>query len=198
MLIIPLALSENRNNEAGIIDRTLKLYYCKSMKLLSLAAKILPNHTAFAHCDIPCGIYDPTPAQIAAHTVLRMTQLLSSVEVPEGEDVESIEYTKHHNMVIRQVTVKEGHGALVEKELGTLEHDYFKPEHYEKFPELSELLKDAVKLSVETRQNVDLGKAEQLLEIILRISEIFYKTKGVTPVRVKSLYPTEREIVTYQ
>ena len=168
------------------------------MKLVAFLVKSLPQQVAFAHCDIPCGVYDAYPAQMAAHTVLRMTQLLSGAEIPEGQKVESIEYTKHHNTVVRQVVVKEHHGGLVEGELGTLENDYFKPEHHEKFPELQQFLKDAVKLSVETRQNINLEKAQQLLEKVLLISEIFYKTKGVTPIRVKSLYPTGGEMVVYK
>ena len=153
------------------------------MKTLSFLVKILPAQTAYAHCDIPCGIYDPTPMQIAAHTVLRMTQLLS--EKTEVHDVARIAY------------VKEEHGGRVENELGTLENDYFKSEHFEKFPELKDLIADAVKLSAETRQHIDLEKAQTLLEKVLLISEIFYKTKNVTPVRVSSLYPTKGEIVTY-
>ena len=143
----------------------------------------LPAFDVFAHCDIPCGIYDPTPAQIAAHTVLRMTQLLA-------------EKTSMHD-VARITHVKEEHGQRVETELSTLKHDYFKPEHFEKFPDLKELCKDAIKLSAETRQQVSLEKAQELLEKVLQIAEIFYKTKGVTPVRVPSLYPTKGEIVTY-
>lgn len=153
------------------------------MNTISFFAKILPTQVAYAHCDIPCGIYDPTPAQIAAHTVLRMTMLLS-------------EKTEVHD-VARIVHVKEEHGEKVEEELGTLENDYFKPEHFDKFPELKGLILSTIKLSVETRQHVDEAKARELLEKVLLISEIFYKTKNVTPVRVKSLYPTEGEIVTY-
>lgn len=153
------------------------------MKLLNLVIRSLPTQTAYAHCDIPCGVYDPTPAQIAAHTVLRMTGLLG-------------EKTDMHD-VARITHVKEEHGEKIEDELGTLENDYFKPPHFEKFPELQGLLKDAVQLSIETRQHIDMEKAQQLLEKVLLISEIFYKTKDVTPVRVPSLYPTKGEIVTY-
>lgn len=138
---------------------------------------------AYAHCDIPCGIYDPHAMQVAAHTVIRMTQLLQ-----DSKDAHDISRMTH---------VKEKHGEAVEEELGTLENDYFKSEHYEKFPELKSLISDAVKLSVSVRQHVDLEASKNLLEKILQIAEIFYKTKGVIPVRVKSLYPTESEIVTY-
>lgn len=153
------------------------------MKLFSSIVSLIPTQIAYAHCDIPCGIYDPTPAQIAAHTVLRMTQLLA-------------EKTEMHD-VARIIHVKEEHGEKIENELGTFENDYFKPEHFEKFPELKELLAEAVKLSIETRQHVNLEKSQGLLEKVLLISEIFYKTKNVTPVRVSSIYPTKGEIVTY-
>lgn len=152
-------------------------------QLANLLLDILPSRKVFAHCDIPCGVYDPTPVQIAAHTVLRMTQLLS-------------EKDSMHD-VARIVHVKEEHGGRVEDELGTLENDYFKPEHHDKFPELKTLLAEAVNLSIETRQKVDLQKAQGLVEKVLSISEIFYKTKNVTPKRVPSLYPTKGEIVTY-
>lgn len=149
----------------------------------------MPAQVAFAHCDIPCGIYDPHAMQVGAHTVIRMTQMLTELK---REDE-----TKAEHDISRITHVKEEHGALVEKELGTLENDYFKPEHYEKFPELKGLIADAVKLSVKTRQGIDIESAEQLLGKVLQISEIFYKTKNVTPMRVKSIFPTEREIVVY-
>lgn len=158
--------------------------------LIQIVSKIIPVQIAYAHCDIPCGIYDPTPAQIAAHTVLRMTQLL--------KDIQREDETKAEHDVARLTHVKEEHGDRVEDELGTLENDYFKPEHYVSYPELKDLLVEAVKLSITTRQHIDLESAKNLIEKVLQISEIFYKTKNVTPVRVKSLYPTEGEIVTYK
>lgn len=154
------------------------------MKLLSAIIKLLPLQTAYAHCDIPCGVYDPTPLQIAAHTIVRMIQLHE-------------EHKDNMHDVARIVHVKEEHGEKIEEELGTLENDYFKDEHYEKYPELQKLISDAVLLSIKTRQKPDMAIAKELLEKCLLIAEIFYKTKNVTPVRVKSIYPTEGEIVTY-
>ncbi len=154
------------------------------MKLVKTILKMLPEEIAYAHCDIPCGIYDPNEAQLAAHTVLRMTELFE-------------EHKDSVHDAARIVHVKEKHGELVEDALGTLENDYFKPEHFEKFPELKDLIAKAVALSITTRQKVDIESAKDLLEIVLLISEIFYKTKGVTPVRVPSVYPTKGEFVTY-
>lgn len=159
-------------------------------KLLVLISKILPMQAAYAHCDVPCGIYDPNRAQLGAHTVIRMTQLLSELK---REDE-----TKAEHDVARMTHVKEKHGEMVEEELGTLENDYFKEEHFKEFPELKQLFSDAVKLSVKTRQAIGMELAEQLLERVLMISEIFYKTKNLEPLRVKSPYPTERELVVYR
>lgn len=153
--------------------------------IFKIVVSFLPEQVAYAHCDIPCGIYDPNQAQLGAHTVLRMTQLL-------GEHDDSM-----HD-VARITHIKEEHGELVEDALGTLENDYFKPEHFEKYPDLKGLIADAVQLSIKTRQKMDIDQANQLLEKVLQISEIFYKTKNVTPVRVPSVYPTKGEIVTYK
>ena len=158
------------------------------MKLASILS-LLPVKTAYAHCDIPCGIYDPHTAQMAAHTVIRMTQLLSEVKRDS---------LKSEHDIARMVHVKEEHGHLVELELGTLENDYFKQEHFQKFPELKELLAKGVNLSITTRQNIDIESAQELLETTMKVAEIFFKTKGVTPVRVKSVYPTGGEIVTHK
>lgn len=162
-----------------------------------LLDKLLLENTAYAHCDIPCGIYDPHNAQMAAHTVIRMTQLIGEVSVSSPEPPFE-ERKKIISDVSRLTHVKEEHGHLVEDELGTLENDYFKSEHFSKFPKLKDLLVKGVSLSIKTRQNIDINAAEELLETILQISEIFYKTKGVEPIRIKSVYPTEREIVTYK
>lgn len=160
------------------------------MKFLYLIFRFIPLRTAYAHCDIPCGIYDPTPAQIAAHTVLRMTQLLKGIK---RED----ETIAEHD-ISRMTHVKEEHGEVVEEELSTLENDYFKPEHYETYPDLKTLLSDSVKLSSKIRQHIDLDASLELLEKVMQIAEIFYKTKDFEPIRVSSGFQTEKEIVTHK
>lgn len=141
----------------------------------------------FAHCDIPCGIYDPHNAQLGAHTIIRMTQLL--------EEIKKEDETKAEHDIARMTHVKEEHGALVEEELGTLENDYFKDEHYVQFPNLKELLGKGVSLSIKTRQNISMENSKELLETVMQIAEIFYKTKGLEPVRVKAPFPTGFDIV---
>lgn len=159
--------------------------------LIKISGLFLPTGIAYAHCDIPCGIYDPHAAQVGAHTVIRMTQLLGEIKRNDHE-------TKAEHDIARMTHVKEEHGSLIEDELGTLENDYFKEGHFKEYPQLKKLISDAVKFSIKTRQSIDMESAEELLETVLKISEIFYETKGFVPVRVKSPYPTERELVFYK
>ncbi len=160
------------------------------MKLLNFLFKILPTETAYAHCDIPCGIYDPFRAQQAAHTIIRMTELLGKVE---REDE-----TKAEHDISRMTHVKEKHSDILEEELNTLRDDYFKEEHFKEHPNLNELFIKTLKSVSKARQNISLGDAEATLNRVLEISEIFFKTKGVESVRVKTVYPTAREIVLHR
>lgn len=168
------------------------------MKIVKLLLSKIPSQNiAYAHCDIPCGIYDPHQAQLAAHTVIRMTQLIGEVSASSPQPPFE-ERKKIISQVSRLTHVKEEHGHIIEDELGTLENDYFKEEHFSKFQNLKDLLAKGVSLSIKTRQNIDMEGAEELLETVMQIAEIFYKTKGLTPFRTKSPYPTEREIVLHK
>jgi nickel superoxide dismutase len=151
---------------------------------------VLIEKIAYAHCDIPCGIYDPYLAQRAAHTVIRMTQLLS--EIKQDDDLKS-----DHD-IARMTLVKEEHSNILEEELDTLRNDYFKEEHYKKYPNLNGLFIQVLKFAAHARQNIDMKASQDSLAGVQEISEIFFKTKNVEPVRVKSLYPTEGEIVLHK
>ena len=161
------------------------MLYNEGMKVLDTLIKLLPTRTVYAHCDIPCGIYDPYPAQIAAHTIIRMTKLLQEA----GSDAHKIARITH---------VKEEHGGKVEEEIETLWADYFKEEHLKEYPELSDLILKTIKLSGKVRQEINIEAANELLENVQKIAEIFWKTKGMEPVRIPSGYPTEGEIVSHK
>jgi len=166
-------------------------------KIFDYILKFIPSKIAFAHCDIPCGIYDPHNAQMAAHTVLRMTNMLNELK-PSKEEPDFEERKRIISQIARLTRVKEKHGELVEEELGTLENDYFKEEHYKKFPNLKKLIEEAVKLSIKTRQTIDMDGAQKMIDVTMQIAEIFYKTKNLIPVRISSGYPTGGEIVSHK
>ena len=156
------------------------------MNILKAVAKLLPVKTIHAHCDIPCGIYDPHNMQMAAHTVIRMTELFNEVGAGDRESTHKI---------ARLTKVKEDHAELAKHEVRVLYGDYFKQEHLEKYPELHELVFKTLKVASKARQNIDLAAAEELLANTQRIAEIFFETKGLKSKKVKAPYPTEREIV---
>lgn len=156
-----------------------------NLSMFAWLIKILPAKEVFAHCDIPCGIYDPHEMQMAAHTVLRMVNLINEA----GSDV---------HRVIRLTNVKEEHAEKVKHEVRVLWGDYFKEEHLKDYPDLHDLVFKIMKLASKAKQEVSVEVASELLENTQKFAEIFYKTKGLEPNRVKSPYPTEGEIVSYK
>lgn len=134
-------------------------------KLFSLIYKILSAKTIYAHCDVPCGIYDPKAAQTAAATVVKMIQKLG--EYP-ADDL---------NNRVRAIMIKEAHAQKCKEELLILWTDYFKSEHLEKFPDLHNKFWKAAKLCSKNKQNVDPAAAEELVIAVDEIAEIFIQTK---------------------
>lgn len=157
----------------------------------------LPGKKAYAHCDIPCGIYDPHNAQVAAHTVIRMTTLINELKVSSQEP--SFEERKRIiSQVARLTKVKEEHAELVKHEVRILWGDYFKEEHLKEYPNLHEKVFKIMKLASKAKQEVSIDAANELLSLVQDFAEIFYKTKGVKSVRVKTVYPTGGEIVLHK
>ena len=137
------------------------------MRMRTQLMRLLRAREAHAHCDIPCGIYDPISAKIAAQTVLKMVMRIQALDDPQG------------NSFSRYVAVKEQHAELVKHEVDVLWHDYFKPEHLEKYPDLHTIVWETTKLASANKQGVDLGAAQQLVASVDKIAETFWATKGV-------------------
>ena len=139
--------------------------------ILGLVDKVFPATPVFAHCDIPCGIYDPKPAQIAAATVLKMVGKIEALpkENPTIQD---------RNSFVRMVSVKEEHSQLCKKELLILWTDFFKPEHLEQFPNLHDKFWQAAKLCSQNKQEVNNSAAQELVGVVDDIAEMFEKAKA--------------------
>ncbi len=147
----------------------------------------LPAEEASAHCDIPCGIYDPHALQVAAHTVIRMVQLLEGL--PDQLDKATL------NTATRHIVVKEEHAKIAEQEIIILWTDYFKPEHLEKFPNLHDVVWKATKLTSTVKQGVNMQASQDLLASAQQIAEMFWNSKGVQTKRQPSGQPSGGEIV---
>ncbi len=147
------------------------------MRVPGVIGRLQPFREAHAHCDIPCGIYDPISAKIAAQTVLKMVMRIQALDYLTGGSHE--EHTSHRNSLGRYIAVKEQHAELVKHEVDILWHDYFKPEHLEKYPDLHTSVWETTKLASANKQGVDLDSAKSLVDSVDKIAEIFWATKGV-------------------
>lgn len=133
----------------------------------NLTAHLAPRRVVHAHCDIPCGIYDPHEAQLAAQTVETMVTKIKALSDDEAG----------RNSFVRMVTVKEQHAERVKHEIQVLWSDYFKPEHLEKFPQLHDLVWKTLKAASATKQNIDAERAADLRTKVDEVAKIFWETK---------------------
>ncbi|MEE9198488.1 MAG: superoxide dismutase, Ni [Dehalococcoidia bacterium] len=143
-----------------------------------LMNRVLPVEEGHAHCDIPCGIYDPIQAKIAAQTVQKMVMRIQALAKPGPNDGAEV-WATYQNTLSRYVVVKEEHAQICKKELLILWGDYFKPEHLEKHSDLHDAYWKAAKLCGTNKQSVDAEAAKSLVETVDKLSEIFWATKGV-------------------
>ena len=132
--------------------------------------------TAEAHCDAPCGIYDPASARIAAEAVLSMTKKILDLKLPEAGDAAAT--AAYHNTLARYIMVKEEEARTAKEEILILWTDYFKPVHLEKYPNLHDTFWKAAKLCSACKVEVSLQHANELVDAIKEIHEIFWATKG--------------------
>ena len=124
-----------------------------------------PKITVYAHCDLPCGVYDPIQAKIEAQSVKACMQKYAA--------------STDSDFKARAVAIKEERSNMVKEHLWILWTDYFKPAHFEAYPNLHVLFNDATKLAgaAGTKGTNDVEVADKLLAKIEEISEIFWATK---------------------
>ncbi|GAA2889285.1 superoxide dismutase [Ni] [Actinoplanes cyaneus] len=126
---------------------------------------LMPSTVVSAHCDLPCGVYDPAQARIEAESVKAIAEKYAANTDPEFRT--------------RAILIKEQRAELVKHHLWVLWTDYFKAPHFEKYPQLHQLFNEATKLAGASgaKGSVDVAVADQLLAKIEEISKIFWETK---------------------
>ena len=129
-----------------------------------------------AHCDGPCGVYDPAQARIEAESVLQITKKILDLKLPDGGDQKAS--VAYQNTLTRFIVIKEERAELAKHHLLVLWTDYFKPQHLEKYPDLHDIFWKSAKLCSAVKQEVSLEHAQELMESIKRIHEIFWETKS--------------------
>lgn len=137
----------------------------KNIMTVKYRSLVAPKTIAFAHCDLPCGVYDPAQAKIEALSVKATMEKYAASNDPDFK--------------ARAVAIKEERSELVKHHLWVLWTDYFKAPHFEKYPQLNGLFNEATKLAGAggTKGTNDVAVAEKLLTKIDEIAEIFWETK---------------------
>jgi nickel superoxide dismutase len=132
-------------------------------RLIQLADRRRSPLVVHAHCDLPCGVYDPAQARIEAESVKAIME----------------KYHASDDEVFRQraILIKEERAELAKHHLWVLWTDYFKPEHLTEFPQLHELFWKATKLAGEAKHSTDVAVGQKLLDAIHEIDTVFWKTK---------------------
>src|SRR5881394_494095 len=132
---------------------------------------LAPRRVVHAHCDLPCGVYDPAQARIEAESVKAIQTRYQDPESFKSK-TETVEDYR-----TRCLDIKELRANLVKEHLWVLWTDYFKPEHLEKYSQLHDLFWQATKAAGEAKKSVDPKQGQQLLELIDEIGKIFWETK---------------------
>ncbi len=132
-------------------------------RVLSIVDRLSPPERVHAHCDLPCGVYDPAQARIEAESV-KATQ-------------EKYQASADETFKTRALLIKEERADLVKHHLWVLWTDYFKPPHLEKYPQLHELFWNATKAAGATKSSTDPASGQKLLDLIAEIDTIFWETK---------------------
>lgn len=140
-----------------------------SNRLLRTLDSFRPASVASAHCDGPCGVYDPASARIAGEAVLSMTKKILDLDMSADGA---------HNTFSRFVAIKEEEAEKAKRELNILWHDFFKPEHLEANPDLHTTFWNAAKQASACKTSVSLDAANGLMTQIEAIHNMFWAVKG--------------------
>jgi len=138
--------------------------------MFRLSQVLVPKTTVHAHCDLPCGVYDPEQARIEAESVYKIIEKMGSNSDP--------------TFTTRAIAIKEERAELAKHHLDVLWHDYFKPEHLEKVPNLHELFWNAAKQVSKVKASTDVADARKLLDMIDEIDAAWKATGGPEKTRV--------------
>ena len=136
----------------------------------------LPAEEAHAHCDGPCGIYDPASARIHAEAVRSMTRKILDLVPPDASD--SAAMARYLNTLSRYVAIKEQEAEHTKRELLILWTDFFKPEHLAANPTLHDTFWKAAKLCSACKVEVSPQHADELMDAVKQIHDLFWATKG--------------------
>jgi len=156
-------------------------------QIISLLDRVGLVQNASAHCDIPCGIYDPGPAIIAAVSVVRLMDIMK-----DASSADSVALT---NLLARNAIRKEEEAEKVKQEIRVIWGDYFKGPLLDAHPDVHKLVHQIMQKASACKQDVHRDDALALVELVNEFAELFWKTKSVKTGRGPCPYPPSLEVV---
>jgi len=123
-----------------------------------------PTVKVSAHCDLPCGVYDPAQARIEAESVKAVQEKYQANSDPDFRT--------------RVIIIKEQRAELAKHHVTVLWSDYFKAPHFEKYPQLHTLVNDTLKALSAAKASSDPATGQKALDLIAEIDRIFWETKA--------------------
>src|SRR5436190_1065399 len=167
------ATRSSRPLAAQDLLRTLFVTRVMARRGESMRNPLRPTRRVHAHCDIPCGVYDPEQARIEAESCYKI--------------IEKYNASSDELLRTRCIAVKEERAELTKHHIDVLWHDYFKPEHLEKYPDLHETCWKASKAASKVKQTTDIAAAKELLTLIDKIDEMWKATGGPEKTRLQAV-----------
>ncbi|MBJ7539698.1 superoxide dismutase, Ni [Marinomonas transparens] len=157
--------------------------------LIKTLDKVIGFQTAQAHCDIPCKIYDPSTAQLAALSCVRLMDLIKEIE--DKGTLSVADYAQ----LARLVGEKESASTEVKDAVRVIWGDYFKAPQFEQLPNANELTHSIMLQASKCKQSIDRAEGEKLVALVNEFAEAFWLTKGVATYRAACPYPPMLEAV---
>ena len=151
--------------------------------------KMMAVESASAHCDIPCGIYDPATAQLATLTVIRILDLIAEIGAKDELTIAD------HAKLSRLVAQKEEHVQEVKNAVRVIWGDYFKQPQFDAHPEIHDVTHGIMLAASKCSQGVEVASGEALLTEVNKFAEIFWATKGVATKVATCPYAPAKDVV---
>ncbi|MFC2151463.1 superoxide dismutase [Ni] [Bacteroidota bacterium] len=134
------------------------------------------SKTTYAHCEIPCGIYEDTLRieLIKEHIVTIEKSMNIIFELTQ-------EVNPNYNQIVRWVNNKEDHANKLQEIVSQyFLHQRIKPidpdntELYEEYIERLTLLHEILVYSMKAKQTTDLSYIEKLNKAVLAFEEVYF------------------------
>ncbi len=151
--------------------------------MVKVLDKVIGFKTAQAHCDIPCKIYDPSTALLAALSCVRLMDLIKEIE--DKETLTVADYAQ----IARLVGEKESASTEVKEAVRIIWGDYFKAPQFEQVPNAHDLTHSIMLQASKCKQGINREEGEKLVSLVNEFAEAFWLTKGVTTFRAPCPYP---------